>query len=89
MKDSPLNVLAIKITVLSILGLSTLPLLSIIVQYIDSMIGFSTGSGYHTNNIDYIFESPLIYIGVILCINVILSILYIIYSVFRQKKGGF
>lgn len=87
MKDSPLNVLAIKVILFSIFGLSTLPFLSIIVQYIDSITGFSSGNGYHTNNIDYIFENPLVYIGVILCINVILGIVYLIYSFFKAKRG--
>ena len=47
------------------MGLSTLPFLSIIVQYIDSITGFSSGNGYHTNHMDYIFESPLVYMGVV------------------------
>lgn len=87
MKDSPLNILAIKIILFSIFGLSTLPFLSIIVQYIDSITGFSSGNGYHTNNMDYIFENPLVYIGVILCTNVILGIVYLIYSFFKAKRG--
>lgn len=49
----------------SIWGLNTLPFLSIIVQYIDSITGFSSGNGYHTNHMDYIFESPLVYMGVV------------------------
>lgn len=87
MKDSPLNILAIKVIIFSIFGLSTLPFLSIIVQYIDSITGFSSGNGYHTNNMDYIFENPLVYIGIILCINVILGIIYLIYSFFKAKRG--
>lgn len=78
MKDSPLKVLAFKTIILSILGLNTLPFLSIIVQYIDSVTGFSLESGYHTNNIDYIFESPLVYIGVVLCINIVLAMIYLL-----------
>jgi hypothetical protein len=87
MKDSPLNIFAIKIIIFSIFGLSTLPFLSIIVQYVDSITGFSPGTGYHTNNMDYIFENPLVYIGVILCINIILGIVYLIYSFFKAKRG--
>lgn len=52
MKDSPLKALAFKTIILHILGLSILPFLSIIVQYIDSVTGFSSAIGYHTNNID-------------------------------------
>lgn len=40
---SPLKVLAFKTIILSILGLSTLPFLSIVVQYIDSVTGFASG----------------------------------------------
>jgi hypothetical protein len=40
---APLKVLAFKTIILSILGLSTLPFLSIIVQYIDSVTGFASG----------------------------------------------
>ena len=87
MKDSPLKVLAFKTIFLSILGLNTLPFLSIIVQYIDSVTGFSLGSGYHTNNIDYIFKSPLVYIGVVLCINIVLAMIYLIHCYLKKKRG--
>ena len=86
MKDSPLKVLAFKTIILSILGLSTLPFLSIIVQYIDSVTGFSLGNGYHTNNIDYIFESPMVYIGVVLCINIVLAMIYLIHCYIKEKQ---
>lgn len=87
MKDSPLKVLAFKTIILSILGLNTLPFLSIIVQYIDSVTGFSLGNGYYTNNIDYIFKSPLVYIGVVLCINIVLAMIYLIYCYIKEKRG--
>ncbi len=87
MKDSPLKVLAFKTIILSILGLSTLPFLSIIVQYIDSVTGFSLGSGYHADNIDYIFESPLVYIGVVFCINIVLAMIYLIHCYLKEKQG--
>ena len=61
MKDFSWKIFAIKTIIFSIWGLSTLPFLSIIVQYIDSITGFSSGNGYHTNHMDYIFESPLVY----------------------------
>ena len=69
MKDFSWKIFAIKTIIFSIWGLSTLPFLSIIVQYIDSITGFSSGNGYHTNHMDYIFESPLVYMGVVFCIN--------------------
>ena len=86
MKDFHLKILAIIMIIFGIFGLSTLPFLSIIVQYIDSITGFSSGNGYHTNHMDYIFESPLVYMGVILCINIILAIAHLIYCFFKAKR---
>lgn len=88
MKDSPLNILAIKTIIFSIFGLSTLPFLSVIVQYIDSITGFSSGNGYHTNNMDYIFENPLVYMVAVLCINIILGLAYLLYSFFKAKRDN-
>ena len=87
MNDSSLKVLAIKTILVSTFGISTLPLLSVIVQYIDSITGFSSGGGYYTNSIDYIFHSPLVFIVIILCINIILSIVYLLYGFFKRKRG--
>ena len=52
MKDFSWKIFAIKTIIFSLWGLSTLPFLSIIVQYIDSITGFSSGNGYHTNHMD-------------------------------------
>ena len=71
MKDFHLKILAIIMIIFGIFGLSTLPFLSIIVQYIDSITGFSSGNGYLTNNMDYLFKSPLIYIGGFFTANII------------------
>ena len=81
MKDFSWKIFAIKTIIFS-----TLPFLSIIVQYIDSITGFSSGNGYHTNHMDYIFESPLVYMGVVLCINIILAIAYLIYCFHKAKR---
>lgn len=56
MKDFHLKILAIIMIIFGIFGLSTLPFLSIIVQYIDSITGFSSGNGYLTNNMDYLLK---------------------------------
>ena len=85
-KDFSWKIFAIKTIIFSIWGLSTLPFLSIIVQYIDSITGFSSGNGYHTNHMDYIFESPLVYMGVVFCINIILAIAYLIYCFLKAKR---
>ena len=73
--------------IFGIFGLSTLPFLSIIVQYIDSITGFSSGNGYLTNNMDYLFKSPLIYIGGFFVFSIILAIIYLVYSFFKAKRG--
>ena len=53
---------------------------------INSITGFSSGNGYHTNHMDYIFESPLVYMGVVFCINIILAIAYLIYCFLKAKR---
>ena len=87
MKDFHLKILAIIMIIFGIFGLSTLPFLSIIVQYIDSITGFSSGNGYLTNNMDYLFKSPLIYIGGFFVFSIILAIIYLVYSFFKAKLG--
>lgn len=87
MKDFHLKILAIIMIIFGIFGLSTLPFLSIIVQYIDSITGFSSENGYLTNNMDYLFKSPLIYIGGFFVFSIILAIIYLIYSFFKAKRG--
>lgn len=88
MKYSPLSIIAIKMIIFSISGLCTLPFLAIIAQYIDSVTGFSKGQGYHTESSVYIFETPLVYILLILCINIILGIVFLIYGYIKEKRGG-
>ena len=83
MKDFHLKILAIIMIIFGIFGLSTLPFLSII----DSITGFSSGNGYLTNNMDYLFKSPLIYIGGFFVFSIILAIIYLVYSFFKAKRG--
>ena len=87
MKDFHLKILAIIMIIFGIFGLSTLPFLSIIVQYIDSITGFSSGNGYLTNNMDYLFKSPLIYIGGFLFLVSFWQFIYLVYSFFKAKSG--
>jgi len=96
MRNSPYCVIAVKTIILSIFGLSTLPFWAVVVQFIDSVTGFSSGQGYHSASQRYIFESPLIYILVVLCINVVAGmhiikkrkvVLYEKGIVLRQKKA--
>ena len=84
---SSLKIIAIKTIIKSIFGLCTLPLLAVIVQYIDSVTGFSRGQGYYSNSSTYIFSAPLIYILMILCINILLSVVYLIIEYVRERNA--
>lgn len=84
---SSLKIIAIKTIIKSVFWLCTLPLLAVIVQYIDSVTGFSRGQGYYSNSGTYIFSSPLIYILMILCINILLSVVYLILEYVRERNA--
>lgn len=83
---SSLKIIAIKTIIKSVFGLCTLPLLAVIVQYIDSVTGFSRGQGYYTDSSTYIFASPLICILIILCVNILVSVVYLIYAHVRENN---
>lgn len=86
MKDSSMSILATKTILLSIFGLSIVPFLAIILQYIDSIIGFSNSNGYYTNSNVYISKGPLIYIVIVLWINIIWGIFYLVYYCSIKRK---
>lgn len=86
MKNSFYNNIAITTLILSIFGLSTIPFLAVILQYIDSITGFSPGRGYYSESYRYIFKSPLIYILITFCIYIIISITFLIISKKNSKK---
>ena len=82
-----LKIIAIKTIIKSVFGLCTLPLLAVIVQYIDSVTGVSRGQGYYSNSSTCIFSAPLIYILMILCINILLSVVYLILEYVRERNA--
>lgn len=84
MKDFHLKILAIIMIIFGIFGLSTLPFLSIIVQYIDSITGFSSGNGYLTNNMDYLLK-VLLFILVAFLFLVSFWQLFIWFIVLKQS----
>lgn len=84
---SSLKIIAIKTIIKSVFGLCTLPLLAVIVQYIDSVTGVSRGQGYYSNSSTCIFSAPLIYILMILCINILLSVVYLILEYVRERNA--
>lgn len=88
LKDSAYKVIAVKTIIKSIVGLCAMPLLGVVMQYIDSVTGFSSGQGYHTDSSVYIFEKPLVYLFAILCICIIGAVLYLVSSCIREKRGA-
>lgn len=84
MKDSPLYVFAVKVIVCSLFGLSLLPFLAAIVQYLDSVANITNGNGYVSDYHYYIFQGPVSYILWILLMNIILASLYVI----RARKSA-
>lgn len=78
MKDSRWTMLAAKTAVLSVLGLSALPLLCVIVQYLDATTGFSGGGGYFSDYMAYLSTAPVLTIALALCALLILSAVYLV-----------
>lgn len=85
MKDSKFSYLAIKTIIFSVFGLSALPFLAVVLQYIDSVTGFSGGNGYHADSIVYLAHAPLIYIKIVLYLNIVGGIAYLIYARLKNK----
>lgn len=85
MKDSKFSYLAIKTIIFSVFGLSTLPFLAVVLQYIDSVTGFSGGNGSHTDSSVYLAHAPLIYIKIVLYLNIVGGIAYLIYARLKNK----
>lgn len=86
MKREDVTVLAVRTILLSVFGLCALPFCCVIVQYIDSMTGFSTGSGYFSNPMSYLTRSPLIYLLIILCVDLILAAGCLIWNRHRRSE---
>lgn len=85
MKDSKFSYLAIKTIIFSVFGLSTLPYLAVVLQYIDSVTGFSQGNGYYSDSSVYLAHAPLIYIKIVLYLNIVGGIAYLIYARLKNK----
>lgn len=85
MKDFKFSYLAMKTIILSVFGLSTLPFLAVVLQYMDSVTGFSGGNGYHADSSIYLTHAPLIYMKIVLCLNIVGGITYLIYARIKNK----
>lgn len=69
------KIIAIKVMIFCIFGISTLPLIAVILQFIDSFTNFTGGRGYYTNYWRYLLESPLIFILIVFCTGILGSVL--------------
>lgn len=83
MKRFECRMLAVKVVLMSVFGLFSLPSLAVVMQWIDSQVGFSGGSGYFSESMAYIVRSPLIYLLIILCVFLAGGIGFLILS--RKK----
>ena len=59
---------------LSIFGLCLLPFLCFGDQYIDSVTGFSTGSGYLSDPMQDLTRFPLVFLPAIFCADLVLAV---------------
>lgn len=74
------KIIAIKLMIFCIFGISTLPLIAVILQFIDSFTNFSGGRGYYTNYWRYLLEDPLIFILIAFCAGILGSVLLFVFN---------
>lgn len=86
MNNNFYRAIAVNTIILSIFGLFTLPFWAVVVQYIDSSVGFSGGQGYYTESNVYIFKRPLVYVFIIFGIYILVGITFLIVSKKRKKR---
>ena len=80
------KIIAVKTTILSIFGLCCTPFLASVYKYMDAMAGVNSNRGVHTNYIDYIWEAPVNYIVGILIVNIVVSVVFLIWSRKKDKE---
>lgn len=73
MKHMDFSVLTVGVILLSVFGLCLLPFLCAI-QYIDSVTGFSMGSGYLSDPMQDLTRFPLVFLPAILCADLVLAV---------------
>lgn len=81
MKDKDYVLFCIKTIMLSVFGLSTIPFLACIVQYLNGC----TYDGCFTYPSYYVLKSPFIQIVIVLCLNIIIASIYLFKNF--KKKG--
>ena len=80
------KLIAVKNIILSIFGLCCTPFLASVCKYMDAMAGVNSNRGVHTNYIDYIWEAPVNYIVGILIVNIVVSVVFLIWSRKKDKE---
>ena len=80
------KIIAVKTTILSIFGLCCTPFLASVFKYMDAVAGVNSNRGVHTNYIDYIWEAPINYIVGILIVNIVVSVVFLIWSRKKDKE---
>lgn len=76
--DDSYNKIAVKVVLLSVFGLCSMPLLGCLVKYLDSCVGIGTQTGYLTDPNQYIFTSPLIWLLIIWIVYAVGGIIFLI-----------
>ena len=80
------KLIAVKTIILSIFGLCCTPFLASVYKYMDAMAGVNSNRGVHTNYIDYIWEAPINYIVGILIVNIVVSVVFLLWSRKKDKE---
>ena len=86
MKHMDFSVLAVGTILLSIFGLCLLPFLCFGDQYIDSVTGFSTGSGYLSDPMQDLTRFPLVFLPAILCADLVLAVDCLVWQRGRRSR---
>ena len=80
------KLIAVKTIILSIFGLCCTPFLASVYKYMDAMAGVNSNRGVHTNYMDYIWEAPINYIVGILIVNIVVSVVFLLWSRKKDKE---
>ena len=80
------KLIAVKTIIPSIFGLCCTPFLASVFKYMDAVAGVNSNRGVHTNYMDYIWEAPINYIVGILIVNIVVSVVFLLWSRKKDKE---
>ena len=80
------KLISVKTIILSIFGLCCTPFLASVFKYMDAVAGVNSNRGVHTNYMDYIWEAPINYIVGILIVNIVVSVVFLLWSRKKDKE---